>query len=471
MRKFILFVAALAAAGCSRPAPDQTPNVVLIFVDDMGYGDIGPFGSSNRTPNLDRMAAEGLKLTQFYVSAVNCTPSRSTLMTGSYADRLGMDGPVVFPADPRGLHPDEITLAEMFKSRGYATACIGKWHLGDQPEFLATRQGFDEYFGLPYSNDMWTGHPTREMPPLPVLRGETPVAWISDGVDQALIAEAYDAEAVDFIQRRRDSPFFLYLPHSFVHLPRWVRAERLAAAGGDVNRATAEEIDDSVGRILDALRANGLAEKTLVLFTSDNGGAPSHGSNNHPLRGGKGSTFEGGMRVCTIAWWPGTIPAGTRTDAITSMMDVLPTLARLAEAALPTDRTLDGVDQWPVLAGTADADPRDHFHYFRGLRLEAVRSGPWKLHLALADGPKKGPPRARLFHLIDDIGESTDRAGEHPEVVQRLTAMAQAIDADLGVDGVGPGCRELGRIAAPRPLIDHDGSVRPDMAGDVNRFP
>lgn len=307
------------------------PNFVVIFIDDMGYGDIGPFGSTiNRTPHLDRMAKEGMRLTSFYVAAPVCTPSRAALMTGCYPKRVGLAtgswSGVLFPKDSHGLNPQEITIAEVVGGAGYATGCFGKWHLGDQPEFLPTNQGFDTYFGIPYSNDMWPPHPPAArwksgVCPLPVLQGEKVVDVVEDMDDQADLCKRFTDQAVAFIRRNRERPFFVYLPHSFIHHPRAARKEFLERAGIDSDtkldgermireheyflrqrtRAEIEEVDWSVGQILNTLRELGLAENTLVLFTSDNGGAS--GCVNAPLRGGKGSTFEGGMREPTLAWW------------------------------------------------------------------------------------------------------------------------------------------------------------------------
>lgn len=507
--RFVFWAVGLFLLLWAVPAEAVKPNFIIINVDDLGYADIGPFGSNNRTPHLDRMAAEGRLLTSHYAAPV-CSPSRSALMTGCYPKRVLPIPHVLFPAAAVGLHPEEVTIADALKTAGYATACIGKWHLGDQPDFLPTRQGFDYYFGIPYSNDMGPAadgsksNPGKPLPnaadaaaeaqtdetglrgfaqtPLPLVENETVVGRVRVD-EQFAVTRLYTERAIRFIRQHKDGPFLLYLPHTAVHFPLYPSTPFKDKSPNGLLGDWAEEVDWSVGQLLDTVRELDLAANTLVLFTSDNGGALPHGSNNHPLRGGKGSTFEGGIRVCTIAWWPGKIPAGTRTDAITSMMDVLPTLAHLAGAELSDGRKRDGVNQWPVLAGTVqDQPPRDLFYYFRGFKLEAVRSGPWKLHLALADGPagqkagkkseqKKSPPRPQLFHLGDDLGETRDVAGEHPEVVQRLQALAQAVDSDLGQDGLGPGCRPLGRVANPLPVIDHDGTVRPDMAGDVKAFP
>jgi arylsulfatase A len=462
----------------------ERPNLIVINVDDLGYADIGPFGSQdNPTPHLDRMAAEGRRLTSFYAAPV-CSPSRASLMTGCYPKRTLPIPHVLFPAAAVGLNPEETTVADLLKSAGYATACIGKWHLGDQPEFLPTRQGFDYYFGIPYSNDMGTaedgsksnpGQPKPQrnrrtapmdeygmrgfnQPPLPLLENEQIIARVRER-EQFDVTRKYTEKAVEFIHEQKEGPFFLYLPHTAVHFPLYPHEDFQGKSQKGLIGDWAAEVDWSTGQILDAVRELQLAEKTLVLFTSDNGGARNHGSDNTPLRGSKGQTFEGGIRVCTIAWWPGRIPAGTSTDAITSMMDVLPTFAKLAGAAVPTNRKIDGVDIWPALIG--DASPHEVFYYFRGAELQAVRQGPWKLHLN----------RGELYHLDDDISESSDVAAAHADVVARLRALAEEMRDDLGVDTFGPGCRPLGRVENPQPLINHDGTVRPGFAATQDRFP
>lgn len=452
----VLLTARLFSADAAKP------NFIVINVDDLGYADIGPFGSKlNRTPNLDRMAAEGRKLTSYYAAPV-CSPSRAALMTGCYAKRALPIPHVLFPAGKNGLHPDEITVAEVLKTAGYATACIGKWHLGDQPEFLPTKQGFDVYFGLPYSNDMGpaadgvksdlgkqakANEKGKGQPPLPLLRQDTVLQRVLPD-DQQKLVELYTHEAVSFLKANKEKPFFLYLPHNSVHFPIYPGK---AFAGKSLHGHYSdwvEETDWSVGKILDAVRELGLAEKTLILFTSDNGGTPR--GINTPLRGHKGSTLEGGMRTCTIAWWPGKISAGTSTDAITAMFDILPTFARLAGAALPAGRKLDGVDIWPVLSGAAGAKGHDAFYYYRGLKLEAVRQGAWKLFLG----------QDRLYNLEKDIAEGSDAAAANPDVVKTLKALAETMKDDLGLDGIGPGCRPLGQSENPKPLMDHDGKIR-----------
>jgi arylsulfatase A len=499
MKHLLLLLAAFVALFAQSHA--RPPNFVIINIDDLGYADIGPFGSGNKTPQLDRMAREGRKLTSHYAAPV-CSPSRASLMTGCYAKRALPIPHVLFPGAAVGLNPAERTIAEVLKEAGYATGCIGKWHLGDQREFLPTAQGFDYYFGLPYSNDMGPtgdgakssagqplpvprdarapGKPAEEtglkgaaQPPLPLLENDKVIARLR-AADQLALTRQYTEHAVKFIREQKEKPFFLYLPHTAVHFPHYPATSAPGGSPPSLLGAWVEEMDASVGQVLETLRELKLAENTLVLFTSDNGGVPVHGSSNLPLRGAKGQTFEGGIRVCTIAWWPGKIPPGTSTDAITSMMDVLPTFAKLAGAPLPTDRKLDGVDIWPVLAGNPSQPPRNEFFYYRGLALEAVRSGPWKLHLALADGgagEPKGTPRPQLFNLAEDIGETRNVADANPEVVRRLQALAQSMEGDLGLDGVGPGCRALGRVQNAQPLIGYDGAVREDAVGREKAFP
>lgn len=464
---YALFVA-LVLTGVSRQKSfaAERPNFIVINIDDLGYGDIQPYGSKlNRTPNLNRMAEEGRKLTCFYAAPV-CSPSRASLMTGCYPKRVLPIPHVLFPANAEGLDPSEITVAELLKEQGYATGIIGKWHLGDQPEFLPTRQGFDYYYGLPYSNDMGPaedgvksnlGAPLRKtngrgqgQPPLPLLRNETVLQRVLPD-DQQAIVERYTQEAVKFLWDHHDEPFFLYLPHSAVHFPLYPGKAFHGKSQHGLFGDWVEEVDWSVGQVLDTVRQLKLDEKTLVIFTSDNGGQPSHGAINAPLRGGKGSTLEGGMREPAIAWWPKKIPAGTETALVTSMMDILPTFAKLAGGAAPTDRKIDGGDIWPILAGDPNAkSPHETFYYYRGLNLQAIRNGAWKLHLAKGD----------LYDLDTDIGESKDVAKDHPEVVARLRQLAEETNSDLGTTDVGLGCRRLGKVENPQPLIGHDGTVR-----------
>lgn len=494
---------ALVVMGVVFEARAAKPNFIIINVDDLGYADIGPYGSNNHTPNLDRMAKEGRKLTSHYAAPV-CSPSRAALMTGCYPKRVLPIAHVLFPAAAVGLNPQEQTIAEVLKDAGYSTACIGKWHLGDQPEFLPTQQGFDEYFGIPYSNDMgpeadgarsnagvalqspvdppvlFASQPRpdevgilgRPMPPVPLVENERVVGRVRAD-EQFSITREYTNRAIRFIRAQEGKPFFLYFPHTAVHWPLYPSNGFRGKSPNGLIGDWAEEVDWSVGQILKTLRELKLANNTLVIFTSDNGGVPSYGASNLPLRGSKTQTLEGGIRVCTLAWWPGKIPAGTSTASMTSMADFLPTFAALAGAKLSADRKLDGVNIWPVLAGTVDATPRNEFFYFRGLILEAVRQGPWKLHLRLVDGAngQKQVQPVHLFHLDEDLGEAKNVAETHPDVVKRLQELAQSMANDLGLDGVGPGCRALGRVKNPQPILDYDGTVRAEFVGPAKSFP
>ena len=353
----------------------EKPNFIFINTDDLGYADIGPFGSKlNRTPNLDRMAKEGRKLTCFYAAPV-CSPSRSALMTGCYPKRVLPIPGVLFPGAAVGLNPAERTVAELLKEAGYATACIGKWHLGDQPEFLPRRRGFDYYLGLPYSNDMGpgeegsksslgdklpvpqlanltgndeTGLKGASQPPLPLVENDKVIARVKPDEQQGIV-ERYTTAAVKFIRANQDKPFFLYLPHTAVHFPIYPGKTWAGKSPNGIYSDWVEEVDWSVGQVLDAVRELKLGDKTLVIFTSDNGGTPR--AVNAPLRGFKASTWEGGMREPTIAWWPGKIPPGTSCDAVASEIDVLPTFVKLADGQVPGDRKIDGKDIWPLLAG------------------------------------------------------------------------------------------------------------------------
>jgi len=448
------------------------PNFIFINIDDLGYADIGPFGSKlNRTPNLDRMAKEGRKLTSFYAAPV-CSPSRTALMTGCYPKRALPINGVLFPGNPIGLSPNEITVAEVLKGVGYSTAIIGKWHLGDQPEFLPNQQGFDLHFGLPYSNDMGPagdgvksslGQPLpaaakANQPPLPLLRNGKVVKRVLPDDQQSLV-EIYTEEAVKYIAEHKTEPFFLYIPHNAVHFPIYPGKKWVGKSPNGIYSDWVEEVDWSVGRVLDTVREQGLTERTFVIFTSDNGGTPR--AVNTPLRGNKGSTWEGGMRVPTIAWWPGQIPADTSTDAISGMFDILPTFAALSGGKLPTDRKLDGADLWPHLSGAPGAQPaHESFFFYSGLTLEAVRHGDWKLQIVqgkpASNTNSDKPFVPRLYNLKADIGETKSVADENPEVVAKLQALVAIMKEDLGLDGPAPGSRELGRVSNPKPLIGMD---------------
>ena len=434
MKTLFVLLAALLAA----PAPARPPNVVVIFIDDMGYGDIGPFGATKqRTPHLDRMAKEGMKLTSFYATPV-CSVSRAQMMTGCYGARISVPG-VYFPGQSVGLNPSEVTVAERLKEKGYATQMVGKWHLGDQPEFLPTRQGFDHYYGIPYSNDMLKKSAETKVPVVPVLRDEK-VAELMDGEGQRRLVELYTKEAVDFITRSKDQPFYLYFAHNAVHTPIWPGA---AFAGKSQNGRFGdwvEEVDWSVGQVLDTLRAQGLDKDTLVVFTSDNGPwliKGTDGGSAGPLRGGKGSTWEGGVRVPTLAWWPGHVPASSVNDAVAATIDLLPTFVSLAGGTVPATPVIDGRDITPILLGQSKVSAREAHYYFASYDLQAVRQGRWKLALSpqsdgLGKNAAKTAPGLRLYDLDAEIGEQTDVSAQHPEIVAKLKALADKMAAEIG---------------------------------------
>lgn len=421
----------------------ETPNVIIINCDDLGFGDLGCFGHPNiRTPNLDRMAAEGQKWTSFYSADPVCTPSRAGLLTGRYPIRNGMTSaphPVLFPNSKGGLPTDEITLAELLKQRDYATGCFGKWHLGHLPQYLPTEQGFDTYFGIPYSNDMDATSKAGEYHRR--SRGEAdyqpPTEWfnvplmrdleiIERPADQTTITRRYTDEAMAFIQSHKDRPFFVYLAHNMPHIPLLAsdtfRGNSPRGLYGDV----VEELDFHVGRILQMLRDEGLDRKTMVVFTSDNGPWLSfklQGGSAGPLRAGKGTTFEGGQRVPTVFWWPGTIPAGSTVTDMGSTIDFMATLANLTGTELPSDRVLDSYDLSPTLTGLAPS-PRREFYYWTRAKLHAVRVGPYKLHVhqrqELNYGQSRALEKPELFHLEFDVAEKFDIAEQHPEMVAEL---------------------------------------------------
>ena len=441
------------------PLPSQEaerpPNIILLFCDDLGYGDIGCFGSTkHRTPHIDSLARDGMKLTSFYSTSGVCTPSRSSLMTGCYPRRVNMHQSasgewVLFPVARKGLNPSEVTVTEVLGERGYATACIGKWHLGDQPPFLPTRQGFQRYFGIPYSNDMGARQRKRN-PPLPLMRGEQ---VIEAPVSQPQLTGLYTKEAIRFITENKSRPFFLNLPHTFPHLPLFASDGFKGKSANGRFGDTVEEIDWSTGRILQALTELGIAKDTIVMFTSDNGAASRPGGSNGPLRGHKGSTWEGGMRVPCVVRWPGSVPAGATCDALSSTLDLLPTFARFAGGAPPADRIIDGVDISSLLTGSPDpGEARDTFFYYFKDQLQAVRDHRWKLHLARKDRDRELPDR--LFDLREDPGEQTDVAAANPEVVARLKNVAAGAREELGDRGRrGRGQRPAAIMEDPAPLI------------------
>ncbi len=440
------------------------PNIILINCDDLGYGDLGCYGSTrNKTPHLDRMAAEGIKFTDFYMGSPVCSPSRSAMLTGCYPPRIGMadfEGRwVLFPGQALGLNPNEITVAKLLKEKGYATKIVGKWHCGDQPEFLPTRHGFDSYYGIPYSNDMGIQFEDDIYPPLPLLRDEE---VIQAQPDQAALTERYVEESIRFIRANRDQPFFLYFAHMYVHVPIYPPARFLAESENGRYGAGVQTIDWSVGILLYELKRLGLDENTLVIFTSDNGSrARDEGGSNAPLRAYKGTTWEGGQRVPCIMRWPGQIPAGAISNELTTAMDLCPTLAGLGGATMPTDRMIDGKDIRPLMRAEAGAvSPHAAFFYYIMNHLMAVRVGKWKLHVSEFVWPdRKLAPIAALYDLETDIGETTNLYAQHPDIVAELEAQLAACRVDLGdatTGVIGQNLRPVGRVEQPDTLTHYD---------------
>jgi arylsulfatase A-like enzyme len=461
-------LAALATTGARRnqTAAQRLPNFVIIFADDLGYADIGSFGAAGyKTPNLDRMAKEGVRLTDFYVAQAVCSASRTALLTGCYPNRVGIQGALNHTAQ-HGINDRETTIAEVLKPKGYATAIFGKWHLGHHPQFLPTRHGFDEYFGLPYSNDMWPNHPQAAKgfyPDLPLIENEKVVQLMPD---QSQLTRWYTERAVKFIEKNKDKPFFLYLPHTMPHVPLFVSDKFKGKTQQGLYGDVIEEIDWSVGQVLDALKRLKLDNDTLVIFTSDNGPWLSYGDHAgsaKPLREGKGTTFDGGARVPFVARWPGRIPAGTVNRQPAMTIDLLPTMAKLAGAATPKER-IDGLDIWPLLTKRNARSPHDALYFYWGKELHAVRSGRWKLHLPhpyqhLEQAGGGGRPGRyvrqeiglSLFDLEKDIGEMTNVADQNPEVVKKLMAFVERAREDLGdalTKREGKNVREPGRLVS-----------------------
>ncbi len=464
---FAMFaVWASSPASSAEPKGEATPrqpNIIFIFCDNLGYGDVGCFNAKakQRTPRIDRMAAEGMKFTDCYAAAAVCTPSRAALMTGCYPRRVGLDntdpdGLVLRPVSRNGLHPDEITIAELLKARGYATACIGKWHLGDQTPFLPTRQGFDYYLGIPYSDDMTARDSRPDWPPLPVMEGER---VIEAPADRDSLTKRYTQRAVEFIQEHREGPFFIYLPHAMpgsTAAPFASEAFRGKSANGPWGDSV-EEIDWSTGQILDALKRLDLEENTLVIWTNDNGApAPDRrGGSNLPLKGNAYSVAEGGMRVPFIARWPGRIPAGTVCREVITLMDAYPTLAHLAGAEVPTDRIIDGHDIRPLMFGEPNAtSPTKAFFYYYINRLQAVRCGQWKLYLPQTNRRGSGASPIQLYDLVQDPREIKNLAPDQPDLVARLEGLIADARQDLGeLDRQGANVRPVGTVDKPIPRV------------------
>ena len=456
---FLLFAADLTHA--------DKPNFILIFADDQGYGDLSCFGSKTiRTPNIDRLAHEGRKFTSFMVASPVCTPSRAALLTGCYPKRVGMHQHVLFPASTKGLNPKEHTLADHLKLQGYATACFGKWHLGHHPEVLPTSNGFDSYFGIPYSNDM--NHPKNKGKPkggpdgMDILWADpesTLTKWntplfedekiVELPVDQRTVTRRYTQKAIDFVKAQRDEPFFIYLPHSMPHIPLYVPDDVRDPNPKNAYINTIEHIDAEVGRLLDVLDELKLTDNTYVIYTTDNGPWLSfkhHGGSAGPLRDGKGTTFEGGQRVPCLIRGPG-IPAGTVCHELTGTLDVLPTIAAITGEPLPQGKKIDGMDVSGLWTGTTESSPRTEFvHYTSQGKLEGIRQENWKL---LVKKPRarrnrkqspaaQKPPQIFLFDLDKDMGEQNNLAEEHPEIVNRLRMRMEELDAEITANARAP---------------------------------
>ena len=426
----------------------KSPNFIIIFTDDQGFEDIGCFGSPKiKTPHLDKLAAEGRKFTSFYSANSVCSPSRASLLTGCYPVRVSIPG-VLFPRHEIGLNPDEITIADLLKSKGYATSCIGKWHIGHKPKFLPTRQGFDSYYGIPYSNDMtidpeanlaadiklregFTLERIRSEKPkkdfVPLMRNEEVIEY---PCDQTTLTQRYTEEAVKFIEENKNKPFFLYLPHTMPHIPLFASEKFKGKSERGLYGDTIEEIDWSVGEIMKALRDNNLDENTLVIYTSDNGPwklKGGRGGSAHPLRGFKFQTYEGGMRVPCIMHWKGKVPAGSSCDEIAATIDLLPTIAGLSGAELPNDRAIDGKDIWPLIAGKKGAQtPHEIYFFYKGNKLESARQGKWKLRRS-----GKKSQSVELYDLASDISESKNLAKENAILVNEMIKKMNLFDEKL----------------------------------------
>jgi len=469
------------AQGCGDGLPgSRPPNVVLVFIDDLGYADVGAYGAEGyQTPNLDRLAAEGMVFTDFYASQAVCSASRASLLTGCYAERVSIRG-ALSPSAEVGLHPQETTIAELLKQREYATGIFGKWHLGNRTEFLPLQHGFDEYLGLPYSNDMWpveydgtpaTGGAKASYPPLPLIEGNEAVDLVEDQAGQDRLTALYTRRSVDFIRRHAHEPFFLYLAHTMVHVPLGASADFRGRTEQGLFGDVMEELDWSVGEVMQALEEHGLTEDTLFIFTSDNGpwlNFGNHAGSAGPLREGKGTAFEGGPRVPSIWRWPGTIEAGSVTSALASTIDVLPTVASIAGAPLP-GLAIDGVDLGPLLAREPGALPRNTFFFYYDGQLRGVREGKWKRvyehrtrsYVGVEPGMNGLPghyafpivPTA-LYDLERDVGETVDVSAQHPDIVARLDALAETAREALGdrLSGrIGREVRPPGRAGFDRP--------------------
>jgi arylsulfatase A len=460
---YLLFATLLLSLLAATVHAQQPPNIILIFTDDQGYGDVGCYGAKGfKTPNIDQMAKEGSRFTSFYTGCSVCSGSRAALLTGRHYKRVGIPA-VMFPGNRNGMDPREVTLAEMLRMAGYRTGIIGKWHLGHLPRFLPTKQGFDSFYGIPYSNDMtidpmnakfasdvvfrlgFTEEKALQEKPIrnevPLMRGDEIIEYPTD---QSTLTKRYTQEAIRFIETNKSDPFFLYLPHTMPHVPLFASKEfkgRTKTLFGDVM----EEMDWSVGEILKSVKANGLDEKTLVIFTTDNG---AHQGSSGPLRAKKASMYEGGFRVPFIARWPGKIPAGAECDEVAATIDMLPTFAKIAGGKVPMDRVIDGKDISELLFAKPGAKSPHEF-YFLAHNNGAVRSGQWKFYpwpegqgKKKADPPPKDQPRVQLDNLSKDLGEKTNVAAMHPDVVSRLAAAYQEHLVDIKKNKLPPEKKE-----------------------------
>ena len=448
---FILFATNIVQAA--------KPNFILIFVDDQGYGDLSCFGSTKiQTPNIDRLSVEGRKFTSFMVASPVCTPSRAALLTGCYPKRVGMHQHVLFPSSIKGLNPKEHTLADHLKSEGYATACFGKWHLGHHPEVLPTSNGFDTYYGIPYSNDM--NHPDNKGKPkggpdgMDILWKDpesTLTKWMTPlfhdeeivelPVDQRTVTRRYTQKAIDFVKAHHDKPFFVYLPHSMPHIPLYVPDDVRDPDPKNAYTNTIEHIDAEVGRLLNVVDELKLSDNTYVIYTTDNGPWLSfkhHGGSAGPLRDGKGTTFEGGQRVPCLIRGPG-IPAGTICNELMGTIDVLPTIAAITGKPLPEKNKIDGMDMSRLWMGKAKKSPREEFVYYtsRG-EIEGIRQGNWKLLVKKRRGQTANGPQILLFNLSKDVGEKNNQAEKHPEIVNQLRSRMEELDAEITANARAP---------------------------------
>jgi len=434
------------------------PNIILINCDDLGYGDLGCYGSAvNRTPAIDALAAQGVRLTDFYMASCVCSPSRGAMLTGCYPRRIGFDmfdgRHVLFPGQGVGLNPDEVSLATLLRGHGYATKMVGKWHCGDQRAFLPTRHGFEDYLGIPYSNDMGVQRTRTGRPPLPLLRNEE---VIQQQPDQAAIIERYTEECVRFLRGHTKHPFFLYVAHMQVHLPLYAPERFVRGSQNGRYGACVEAVDWSTAVLMHELRSLGLDNDTIVIFTSDNGSRGDNGGSNGVLRGRKATTWDGGQRVPCIVRWPGHVLAGTTRSELTSSIDLFPTLAAFAGAKPSTDRTIDGVDISGLLTRREASSPRDSFLYYHGAILNAVRDQRWKLFVRRQDQEVR-----ELYDLRADIGETTNVFEKNPGVATALMKRIDSARADMGDGGVGEkgaNCRPIGRVDNPTTLTTHDPS-------------